>query len=304
MKEELEPTPPSTIDHDAALARRRRRRFWQRLIVYPAMILMAKLIGCNHLFYHPDARTYTTRSQLASASHEVFFRSGDGTRLHGWFLESLTPGDPVGTVVHFHGNAQNLTSHVRAVDWLTARGFNVFVFDYRGYGKSDGKPDREGIHRDSVAALQYVRGRDGVDATRIVVLGQSLGGACGRAALGEGSRDGVRAVAVDSTFLWYRDVANDTLGGTVFTYPFAWLLISNEHSPGQSIDRLGSIPVLVLHGSGDQVVSVDNGRAVHDAVVGPKRLEIVEGAEHLRVLDGPARELLVDFFRENLGAKR
>jgi len=66
MKEELEPTPPSTIDHDAALARRRRRRFWQRLIVYPAMILMAKLIGCNHLLYHPDARTYTTRSAPSS----------------------------------------------------------------------------------------------------------------------------------------------------------------------------------------------------------------------------------------------
>jgi fermentation-respiration switch protein FrsA (DUF1100 family) len=187
---------------------------------------------------------------------------------------------------------------------LPTRGFNLFVFDYRGYGQSGGKSTREGIHRDSIAALEYVRSREDVDPTRLLVLGQSIGGACGLAALGEGSRDGVRAVAVDSTFLWYRDVANGALGGTAFTYPLAWLLISNDHSPGKSIDQLGSIPVLVLHGSADHIVSIDNGRAVFDAVVGPKRLEVVEGADHMRVLDGPAREILVDFFREHLGETR
>jgi hypothetical protein len=295
-------------EHCSPPARRRRARLLVRVLAYGFLLALAKVIGCNGLFYYPDSRTYREPDDLATPCEEVFFASGDGTRLHGWFLPSAAPGGALGTVVHFHGNAQNLTSHAYFVEWLPERGFNVFTFDYRGYGKSEGKPSRAGLHLDSLAALEYVRGRDDVDPQRLLVLGQSLGGACALAALGEGeparSRAGVRAVAVESTFLWYRDVANSALGGTFITYPLAWLLISNEHSPGNSLAALEGIPLLAFHAGDDEVVGLENGRAVFEAWPGPKDFVVVPGANHLRALEGETREKLVEFFRGALGGSR
>src|SRR5690606_8930163 len=159
---------------------------------------------------------------------ELTFASGDGTRLHAWLVRAR--GKPKGTVIYFHGNAQNLTSHYSFVDWLPAEGYQVFAFDYRGYGKSQGSVSRQGLHEDSLAALDYVSKRADVDANRLLVFAQSLGGACATAALGEGGPP-VRGLALDSTFAHYISMGNEVLGGSFLTYPLAWLLLSNSHSP-------------------------------------------------------------------------
>ena len=91
------------------------------------------MIGCDRFFYVPSSRQYRSPSDLPVPVEEVRFRSADGTGLHGWLLRPPGNGEAVGTVVHFHGNAQNLSAHVGFVDWLAGRGYNVFVFDYRGY---------------------------------------------------------------------------------------------------------------------------------------------------------------------------
>jgi len=267
------------------------------------LLVVAHVIGCNGMFYLPDARIYSTPASFGVRCEDVYFDSADGTRLNGWYLHADDASGPrLGTVVHFHGNAQNLTSHVYFAEWLTARGLDVFVFDYRGYGRSAGSPSRGGIHADAIAALDYVRSRPDVDAERIVVLGQSLGGAIALGALGEGDRSGVRAVAVDSTYLWYRDVANEAVGGTFLTYPLVWLLISNAHSPGHSIDRLAPIPIHVFHGDADRVVPMRCGRALFDAAPEPKTWTERAGGRHLETFHEPSpeRELLVRFFHAAL----
>ena len=98
-----------------------------------------------------------------------------------------------GTVVHFHGNAQNMSSHWQFVGWLARRGYNVFVFDYRGYGDSAGHAELQGVYADSHSALDYVRSRADVDPTRLLVLGQSLGGTNAIAVVGSGNRAGAEA---------------------------------------------------------------------------------------------------------------
>ena len=258
------------------------------------------MIGCNWLFYVPSSRQYRSPSDLPVPVEEVRFRSADGTELHGWLLRPLGNGEAVGTVVHFHGNAQNLSAHVGFVDWLAERGYNVFVFDYRGYGESEGSPDRQGVVADSRAALDYIRARKDIDGSRLLVLGQSLGGACALAALGEGSTEGVRAIAIDSSFLSYRKVANSVLGGTVLTKPLVWLLISSDHDPASSIGNLEGIPLLFIHGDADRLVKISNGRELFDAAPEPKRFLTVPGAAHLHAIEGSTRDELVKFFSESL----
>ncbi len=258
------------------------------------------MVGCNRLFYYPTSRQYRAPSDLDVPVEEVRFRSEDGTELHGWLLKPGGDRAAVGTVVHFHGNARNLTAHVGLVDWLAGRGYNVFVFDYRGYGKSDGRPSRSGVFADSSAALTYIRGREDIDSGRLLVLGQSLGGACALAALGEGSREGVRAIAIDSSFLSYRKVANSVLGGTVLTRPLVWLLVSSDHDPEDSISRLEGIPLLFIHGDADALVRISNGRELFEAAPEPKRFLAVPGAKHMHALEGAARDELLKFFSEAL----
>jgi uncharacterized protein len=266
-------------------------------LVVPA----ALLASCNGFFYHPDAVRYRDLARSPVATEEVVFASEDGTRLHGWFLHAREPR--IGTVVHFHGNAQNLTSHVEFVDWLPRHGLDVFVFDYRGYGASAGTPSRRGIHADCRAALAHVRARPDVDRDRIVVFGQSLGGACAVAALADGGTDGIRGVALDSTFASYVGMGNAALGGSFLTWPLAWLLLSDDHAPGDVVARLAPIPLLVVVSPLDPVVPASEGRALFAAAAEPKELVEVPVAAHpVAPQTREGRERLLRFFTACLRA--
>ena len=108
----------------------------------------------------------------------------------GWWVPAV--GDAQGTVIHFHGKGRNMTAHIGFVHWLAKEGFNLFVFDYRGYGQSAGRPQHRGVYQDGVAAIRYVQSRTDVDPDRIVILGQSLGGGGAIAVMGHEDFPGVR----------------------------------------------------------------------------------------------------------------
>ena len=105
--------------------------------------LCGLMMGCNSLFYYPSQKVFYTPHNFGTTYEDVYFTSKDGTRLNGWFVPAI--GHAKGTVIHFHGNAENITNHYTFVQWLPSEGFNLFVFDYRGYGASSGKPDLEGM---------------------------------------------------------------------------------------------------------------------------------------------------------------
>ncbi|HEX7926650.1 MAG TPA: alpha/beta hydrolase, partial [bacterium] len=108
--------------------------------------LLMTLISCDGIFFQPDSERYLTPEQYGLWHEPVRFRSQDGTVLAGWFLPAQTPGRaPLGTVIHFHGNAANISNHLYAVRWLPKAGYNVLLFDYRGYGDSAGSPTRAGV---------------------------------------------------------------------------------------------------------------------------------------------------------------
>jgi len=290
----MKPNPDHTAEGVSATSRRR----WLRpLGALAGVLAVASIQGCNGLFYHPDRTRYRAIGSIPGAE-DVSFASRDGTKLHGWFCPAR--GERKGTVVYFHGNAQNLTSHISFVDWLPAEGFDVFAFDYRGYGESAGAPSRQGVHEDSLAALEYVSGRSDVDPDRIVAFGQSLGGACVTAALGEGAIT-VRGVVLDSTFAHYIGMGNEAIGGSWITYPLAWLLLSDAHSPADSIARLSPTPILFIHSPHDPVVPIVQGRALYDAADKPKSFEEFAIQGHpVATLSQKGRARLVEFFTECL----
>lgn len=108
----------------------------------------------NPLFFYPDKKIYNRFNLKEKTYEEVFFKSTDNKKLHGVFIRPEKK--PHGTVIHFHGNAQNLTAHLGFVEWIPQYNFNLFVFDYRGYGKSEGSPNRTGLYEDCISAVNFI----------------------------------------------------------------------------------------------------------------------------------------------------
>ena len=268
-----------------------------------AILGLGVLQGCaQQAFFQPDRIDRGTPADGGLAYRESDFRSEDGTRLTGWFLPARTVTDPrqaQATVIHFHGNAQNMGAHWHLVAWLCERGFNVFTFDYRGYGRSGGTPSVAGLAADSRSALAHVRALPDVNSERLCVLGQSLGGANAIVAVAQDGGAGVKAIAIESTFASYSSIAEEKLS-------FVGSLMQDEFAPEPFVARLSPVPILFIHGTGDRVIAPSHSERLYEAAQEPKRLILVPGAGHLDVFRGEQRETersaLVAFYREALGS--
>lgn len=251
-------------------------------------MLMGLLNGCaERYFFYPDQVVYTTPQAEGVRSEDLKLPGPDGSQLHAWWLPA--EGIAHGTVLHVHGNAANISNHLPLVSWLPAAGFNVLTFDYRGYGQSSGAHSLTGVVADTRAALAYLRQRPGVDAQRLIVLGQSLGGATALRAVAQDSA-GVRMLVVDSAFSSYRGIAREALEHIGPIGLLGPLLIpclpSSAHDPVKAAAQL-RVPLLVMHGSRDVVIAQHHGQALWSAAPEPKHWIPVDGGEHIDGLERP-----------------
>lgn len=289
---------PGEAEHDPTQQRVGHRRGFVEIL---------KLIGTlglknsfTNVFYRPSRERYRTPADLLPSVTQQRFQSGDGLTLSGWLLHNTAGGRTIGTVIQFHGCCHNMTFDAHQVDWLTEHGFNVFMFDYRGYGESDGSPDRAGVHRDSLAALRHLRQIEGVDPERLLVLGQSLGGCIGLAALCDDELRGIRGIAVDGTFGSYRALVNTKMTGTRLSYPLASLIVSDDLAPIGRIGELAPVPLCFFHGVRDRVIPLELGSQLYETAREPKVFHAVGQAKHMQTFTkfgDQNRPLLVEFFK-------
>jgi dipeptidyl aminopeptidase/acylaminoacyl peptidase len=258
-----------------------------------------KILGVGErLFYWPSRTAFQTPAGVEDVSFE-----SEGLRLHGWFYRATDadPGEVRPVVVHAHGNAFNISRHDVFADFLPREGFHVLIFDYRGYGRSERGPlNRDGLVHDALAAVEYARGRPDTDPDRVGLYGLSLGGTIALAAAAEDQR--VAAVCSVATFSRWKRIANGyvpLLGN--------WL-IRDGRDAEESVTRLGDRPLLLLHGTDDEIVPFEHGPMIRDAALASgARVEFreFEGAGHVDWIDSePAmREAIAAFFTEHLRPK-
>jgi hypothetical protein len=257
-----------------------------KLAVAAAVIVLLALLlaGCvERMFFYPDSAQYTHPQRLGLQHEDVFITIDDGVRLHGWWLPAKGPA--LGSVLHLHGNAANVSNHLPLVAWLPPAGFNVLMLDYRGFGRSQGRPTLAGVVDDAAAALAYLRSRPDVDARRIVVIGQSLGGATALRLLARDG-DGVRLAVIEAAFASYRGIARDAALQSLVLAPL--LPLALPMLPGAADDPVAAlaavrVPLLIVHGTADEVIPFSHGERL--AAVAPQAQFIrVDGARHMESL--------------------
>lgn len=274
------------------------RRLWTVATLWAALAATLPTGGCTSLLFYPTHDYVITPDVIGLSYRDIDFAAADGVRLHGWFLPAA--GKAKGTIVFVHGNAENISTHIASVAWLPARGFNVLLFDYRGFGLSEGEPMLDGLHLDTVAALDAAFRQPGVDPARVAVFGQSLGGSVAITSLVRSPhRHDVRALIVEGAFSSYRGIAQEKLAEFWMTWPFQVplsLTIDNRYKPTKAIAEVSPTPVLIVHGAVDRIVDPSHAWALYAAAGPPKALWLIPGASHIQAFQSAeTRERLVDY---------
>jgi uncharacterized protein len=215
----------------------------------------------NSMLYFPDRRLHTTPKDAGLDYTDLEIETEDGERLHGWLVEGTAPTR--GHVLLCHGNAGNVSDRVLHAKVLSEAGFDVLLFDYRGYGRSTGSPSEEGTYRDARAARERLE-------EPAIYVGESLGGAVALELARESPPAGL---VLQSTFTSVREMAR-------LHYPFIPAGLVPDAYP--SIRLIGDLeaPLLVLHGERDDIVPPSHGRALFDAAPEPKQIRTFPDLGH------------------------
>jgi uncharacterized protein len=258
------------------MATRTSRVFLKTVIGLVAGFLLLLQTGCSNLFFYPDQAIYITPDRLNLEYDNVYLDTPDGETLHGWWLPASS--DPRGTVYFLHGNAQNISSHILNVAWLPEERYNVFLIDYRGYGRSTGSPDIEGALHDAETGLRWLAEKQTVQNQPLFILGQSLGGALGTALASEwvqrNEQPSLNGIVLDGTFSGFRAIAREKLGDFWLTWPLqiplSWT-ITDEYEAVEMIDDISPVPVMVIHSVRDGIIPFHHGQELYEAAEEPKR---------------------------------
>lgn len=242
--------------------------------------------------------------QIVAQVEDVQLTAADGVRLHGWYCTprvgraggALEPVETRTTLLYLHGNGGNISHRYDFINELVQLPVNVLIIDYRGYGKSEGRPSEQGLYMDARAAWDYLTAARGVPATRIVIFGKSLGGAV---AIDLATKVQACGLIVQSSFTSIADMAGEVL-------PFVPRFVIRTKMDSLSKIADVSCPKLFIHSQADEIIPYRLGRRLFDAASAPKQFYEVKGAPHNltnEIGGAPYYEALRAFINSSCGAQ-
>jgi len=268
------------------------------LIIIPLLLATFATNGCSGIFFFPQKQHLQTPDMLGLEYEDVFITSADGTTVHGWWLQAKAPAR--GTIYFLHGNAENISTHIRNIAWLPGRGYQVFLIDYRGFGLSKGKATLPGALQDIRAGFEYILTRDDTHDKPIYLLGQSLGASMGIyfAATDPLAKEHLNAVISDAAFPRYSEMARYVSGQSWLTwplqYPVSWSMIRG-YDPVDYVADISPLPLLLIHSKDDRIVPHAFNEELLQAALTPKNFLKTHGPHTATFSDAQNRNYLLDY---------
>lgn len=261
------------------------------ILVFCAVLLgYIRYVESKTVFF-PSHEIEVTPAFIKLPFREINLKTSDNLQLHAWFL----PRDGRYTMLFCHGNAGNISTRLEKLELLCSLGCSVFIFDYRGYGRSDGVPSERGMYLDTQAAYDYLVNELKVPPQQILIYGESLGGA----AAVELARKSVNAgLILEGVFSRARDMARAL-------YPFLPpILFTVKLDSLSKIKEVGA-PLLFIHSPDDTLVPIALARKLYRAAPEPKYFSEIRGTHSTAFLDSRAQYLTaLRMFIARLDARR
>jgi pimeloyl-ACP methyl ester carboxylesterase len=281
------------------------RRHWRPLLVVVLAVAVycyaetcwLLWLGQKDLIFEPVHDMERTPAALGLVAEEVWIASGTGDeqgRLHSWWIPASNPGSS--TLLYLHGNDGNVGTELNRVARLRAIGFNVLLIDYRGYGRSTGgEPSESKVYEDAESAWNFLVTRKRIDPSQIMIYGHSLGGAVAiELATHHQAAEGL---IVENTFTSMVDMAKFE---NYNVFPISLLLNQRFDSIAKAAQL--QLPVLIVHGTRDEIVPYHMSVQLFEAVHAPKVLRLIPGGGHENnyVVAPEAYESAIHEFRDRI----
>jgi fermentation-respiration switch protein FrsA (DUF1100 family) len=260
------------------------------ILVIAVLLLIASLMLVRYLeakaVFFPSRTMENIPSHMGLAYEDVYFQTSDGVKINAWLVRNP---NAVATVIFAHGNAGNMSDRLLKIKFFHDLGLNTLAFDYRGFGKSEGKPSEKGVYLDAQGAYDYLKSRS--DVGKIIGYGASLGGAV---VIDLASKRPMDAIIIDSSFTSAKDMAQ-------MIYPFVPKFFMNVKFDSLKKIKKVSAPKLFLHSPEDQVVPYQMGVKLYEAALEPKVFLKIHGGHNDGSItsDKQALETLNRFLKEN-----
>ncbi|MCM8537516.1 MAG: alpha/beta hydrolase [Lentisphaeraceae bacterium] len=263
---------------------------------------LALLTSCNVLVYHPEKTSYSHPRDFEINYENLFIRTSDNVALHAWWL---TPkeGEAKATIIHFHSSEKNISYHLKDSHRFVEQGYNVLLFDYRGFGHSDGIPNKWGLTKDGLAAIDYIINRDDIDNSKLVIFAQAEGAPVALSALDQYDIK-PSCIILDNPLFTYRKIAEETVEkvpvGKVLGFPSYLAASFHDYNPDRDLKSTWGIPLLVCHSERNDTISSEHALAIYKNATQPKTLYLTRGAGHLNLLQNKKHfSKITSFISEN-----
>jgi len=233
-------------------------------IVYVGFLFLYQ----SHYIYYPERELSADPGSIGLQFESITFETADGVRLSGWFVPSERAR---GVILFCHGNAGNISHRMESLQIFHRLGLDIFIFDYRGYGQSGGKPSEHGTYQDAAAAWRYLTEERQVNPSEVIVFGRSLGGAVA-SWLSQSYTPG--ALILESTFTSLPDSA-----AKLYPYLPVRLLLRFEYNAVEYLSR-ADCPVLIVHSRNDELIPFSHGWRLFETAKEPKKFLEITGAHN------------------------
>lgn len=232
------------------------------------LLLGLMFIFQNKLIFLPSPDLLITPERAGLQAEDIWVKTRDGVQLHGWFFPNE---ESEYVIVMSHGNAGNIGNRIDIAKLLNGIGLSVVLYDYRGYGQSNGTPSEEGIYVDIESVVNYLKTEKGFTENQMVMYGRSLGGAVASYAA---TKFSVSGLVLDSAFKNLKAMVGDL-------YPFVPAALARyEFSTEKYLEKIPGIPVMIMHSQNDDIVSISHARHLFKLAKEPKRFVELRGGHN------------------------
>lgn len=272
-------------------------RFESRVLLkgFVSLLLLLFLSGCTKLFFFPYKTMAGTPSDLGYNYSDIDLITDDYTSLHAWLIPPEE--DSRGLVLFLHGNAENVSTHIRSALWLVVQGYTVLALDYRGFGLSSGAPDVPEVFDDINTAFSWLLKyrAEQKSTVPLYIFGQSLGASLAIKYLDlyPASRSEVSGLIAEAAFTRFGSIAQHVASGSWLTwalqYPVKWVL-PKQFDPLDSIAQLSPLPILLVHSRQDEIIPFEHALQLQEKAGDGSELLEADGP-HIHAIRNPATRL-------------